>query len=75
MTLHEFINENRVKIVSGVSAYLNHVPATASCSCPLSGTEHDHVYDNTDMDDEQIRQWILNDEGLYNWARGEGVDV
>lgn len=26
-------------------------------------------------DDEEMRQWILNDEGLYNWARSEGVDI
>lgn len=25
--------------------------------------------------DEERRQWILNDEGLYNWARSEGVNV
>ena len=25
--------------------------------------------------DEQREQWILNDEGLYNWARSEGVRV
>jgi hypothetical protein len=26
-------------------------------------------------DDEERRQWILNDEGLYNWARSEGVKI
>jgi len=25
--------------------------------------------------DEERRQWIMNDEGLYNWARSEGVRV
>lgn len=24
---------------------------------------------------EEIRQWVLNDEGLYNWCRSEGVRV
>ena len=24
---------------------------------------------------EERRQWIQNDEGLYNWARREGVKV
>lgn len=24
---------------------------------------------------EAIRDWIANDEGLYNWARSEGVNV
>lgn len=27
------------------------------------------------LNDEERRQWILNDEGLYNWARSEGVRV
>jgi hypothetical protein len=25
--------------------------------------------------DEERRQWILNDEGLYSWARSEGVSI
>lgn len=25
--------------------------------------------------DEERRQWIYNDEGLYNWARSEGVQI
>ena len=25
--------------------------------------------------DEERREWVLNDEGLYLWARGEGVRV
>jgi len=25
--------------------------------------------------DEDRRQWVLNDEGLYNWARSEGVRI
>lgn len=27
------------------------------------------------LNNEERRQWILNDEGLYNWARSEGVRV
>jgi hypothetical protein len=27
------------------------------------------------LNDEERRQWILNDEGLYNWARNEGVRI
>jgi len=26
-------------------------------------------------DDDEIELWILNDEGLYEWARSSGVDV
>ena len=25
--------------------------------------------------DNERRLWVLNDEGLYNWARSEGVPV
>ena len=25
--------------------------------------------------DQERRLWILNDEGLYNWARSEGVKI
>lgn len=25
--------------------------------------------------DAERRLWVLNDEGLYNWARSEGIDV
>ena len=25
--------------------------------------------------DEERRQWVLNDEGLYSWARSEGVQI
>lgn len=27
------------------------------------------------INDEERRLWILNDEGLYNWARSEGVAI
>jgi hypothetical protein len=27
------------------------------------------------LNDEERRLWVLNDEGLYNWARSEGVSI
>lgn len=27
------------------------------------------------LDDKERRLWILNDEGLYLWARKEGVNI
>ena len=27
------------------------------------------------LNDEERRLWVLNDEGLYNWARREGVPI
>lgn len=29
---------------------------------------------NGDLDDTEIKLWILNDESLYEWAISEGVD-
>lgn len=29
----------------------------------------------TRLNDSERRQWILNDESLYRWARSEGVKV
>ncbi len=33
------------------------------------------VVPNAQIDNEERRQWVLNDEGLYNWARSEGVEI
>lgn len=33
------------------------------------------VVPNARLNDEERRKWILNDEGLYNWARSEGVRI
>lgn len=30
---------------------------------------------NKKQSKEEIRLWILNDEGLYRWARSEGVKI
>jgi hypothetical protein len=27
------------------------------------------------LNDDERRQWVLNDEGLYLWARQEGVRI
>ncbi len=29
---------------------------------------------NADIDDDERELWINNDEGLYSWAIGEGLD-
>ena len=31
--------------------------------------------DNPNANDRERRLWILNDEGLYRWARSEGVRI
>jgi len=35
--------------------------------CPISEIPH--------KNDEERREWILNDEGLYAWARREGCRI
>lgn len=74
MTLREFIKQNRAELDRLISNAQNYVPGTASCRCPKSGTNHYHD-DNIRRNDEERRQWILNDEGLYRWARSEGVRI
>jgi len=27
------------------------------------------------FNDEERRQWVLNNESLYNWARSQGVNI
>ena len=73
MDIYDFIEQNRAELTDAIQSVLCHVPATASCDCPLSGTEHDHQLSKP-LDDDDLELWILNDEGLYDWARREGVD-
>lgn len=73
MTLRNFIRQNRAELDAAINKAVNHVPATASCYCPLSGTEHDH--EGKTLNDQERRLWILNDEGLYRWARSSGVQI
>lgn len=73
MTMREFIKQNRQELDAAIGRVLGHVPRTASCNCHRSGTDHTHPAPK--LSDEDRRQWVLNDEGLYNWARSEGVRI
>ncbi len=73
MRMREFIKQNRKEIDNAIDGVVGHVPATAGCCCHLNGTDHFHQPER--RNDEERRQWILGDEGLYNWARGEGVPI
>jgi hypothetical protein len=33
------------------------------------------VCPNVSLNDNERRQWILNDEDLYNWAKSSGVRI
>ena len=73
MTLAAFIQANRDELDAAIRRVRDFVPRTASCRCPQSGTDHTHTGDR--INNEERRQWILNDEGLYQWARSEGVRI
>lgn len=74
MTMKEFIREHRAEIDAAINRALNHVPREASCYCPRSGT--DHYHDNSPRrNDDERREWIVNDAGLCFWARREGVRI
>lgn len=72
-SVRDFIAENRTELDAAIGRALGHVPRTASCYCPKSGT--DHYHDAPRLTDADRREWLLNDEGLYNWARSEGVAI
>ncbi len=72
-SLQDWIGEHREELRAAVGRVLGHVPKTASCYCPKSGTEHDH--EPPPLDDDDLADWVANDEGLYKWALADGVDV
>ena len=74
MTLKEFVRQHRQELTEAIEKSLNHVPKTASCDCPLSRTEHDHHHDHK-LTMSDLEGWVNNDEGLYLWARSEGVRI
>ena len=74
MTLKEFIRQNREELDAAIKGSLSFTPRQATCSCPLNGTDH-HCGNYSRLNDEDRRLWVLNDEGLYNWARSEGVRI
>ncbi len=73
MTMRDFIRQHRDELDQAINSARGHVPRTASCYCPKSGTDHHH--DQPGLNDDERKEWVLNDEGLYRWARSEGVRI
>lgn len=71
MTLTQFIQSNRQELERAINNVTGRVPRTASCYCPKSGTDHQH--ESEPLTTKDLRDWILNDEGLYQWAKSEGM--
>ena len=62
MTLQQFIANNRADLDTCILRALNR------------GREK-YPIERDRLNDSERRQWVLNDEGLYNWARSEGVRI
>ena len=67
MTLRAFIKANRAEIDKCINQELYRYDGNGGKGViPNPPPSHN---------DDERRQWILNDEGLYRWARSEGVRI
>lgn len=64
MSMRDFITENKTELDIAIYRALNDWEQGTANS--ISGMR---------LNNEDREQWILNDEGLYNWARSSGVRI
>lgn len=67
MKLRDFIQQNRAEIDQCINSALYRYDGRGG-----RGTIPDPP---PKRNDSERRDWILNDEGLYGWARSEGVRI
>ena len=67
MTLREWIKTNRSEIDNCINAALYRYDGRGGRGTIPQPTPK--------RNDDERRQWILNDEGLYNWARSEAKGI
>jgi hypothetical protein len=67
MTIREFIRQHRKELDQAILGAIYRYDGNGG-----KGTIPDGARVSND---EERRQWILNDEGLYRWARSEGVRI
>jgi len=67
MRMAEFIKQNRQDLNACINAHLyRHDGRGGRGTIPEPAPKYN---------DAELRLWILNDEGLYNWARSQGVRI
>lgn len=67
MRLRDFIRQNRAELDQAInSAIYRHDGHGGKGTIPDPPPTHN---------DKERHDWILNDEGLYRWARSEGVRI
>jgi len=67
MTLREFIKRYRSEIDHTIDCVVYRYDGNGGRgTIPYPPPKHN---------DAERREWILNDEGLYGWARSEGVRI
>lgn len=67
MTLQDFIRENRADIDAAINSVLYRYDGRGG-----RGTIPDPP---PRRNDDEREQWVINDEGLYDWARSEGCKI
>lgn len=74
-TMEQFIDENRAELQRLILGVLYRWDGNGGRgTIPENPIELDPKSSGF-LDDEALEQWILNDEGLYLWARESGVNV
>ncbi len=67
MRFRDFIRENREEIDQTInSALYRHDGNGGAGTIPIPPPKRN---------DDEREEWVQNDEGLYNWARSEGVRI
>ncbi len=67
MTMQEFIKQNRTELDQAINGAIYRYDGNGGRgTIPTPAPTHN---------DKERREWIMNDEGLYRWARSEGVRI
>lgn len=67
MTMKDFIKEHRTELDAAINSAIYRWDGNGG---------RGHIPDPAPRySDAERRRWILNDEGLYRWARSEGVRI